>query len=57
MFTVMLFMIAGFCLGLVLRRKRMPFIARFVTILVWLLLFLLGVEVWSAVSAASASRP
>ncbi len=45
MFTVMLFMIAGFCLGLVLRRKRMPFIARFVTILVWLLLFLLGVEV------------
>lgn len=45
MFTVMLFMIAGLCLGLALRKKRLPRISAVVTLLVWGLLFLLGVEV------------
>lgn len=45
MFTVMLFMIAGVSLGIALRRRRLPRISAIVTVLVWLLLFLLGVEV------------
>ena len=45
MFTVICLMLSGVVVGFLLRRWRMPFVSRVVTALVWVLLFLLGVEV------------
>lgn len=45
MFTVILIMLAGMALGYVLRAGRFVTVRRAVTVLVWVLLFLLGVEV------------
>ena len=45
MFTVVLIMIAGVVVGLVSRGRFTCFVSRVVTVLIWLLLFLLGVEV------------
>ena len=45
MFTVICLMLSGAVVGFLLRRWRMPFVSRVVTALVWVLLFLLGVEV------------
>lgn len=45
MFTVIIIMLAGMGLGYVLRAGRFAFVRCAVTVLVWLLLFLLGVEV------------
>lgn len=45
MFTVIGLMLTGMVAGFLLRRHRLKGIQRFITILIWLLLFLLGVEV------------
>lgn len=45
MFTVILVMLSGMLLGRLLRNRRMTFLPRVVMFLIWVLLFLLGVEV------------
>ncbi len=45
MFTVLSFMFIGIALGYLLRSKKIHFIHWVVTTLIWLLLFLLGLEV------------
>lgn len=45
MFTVIGFMLAGMLAGYVLRRKRLAVIQPAITVLIWALLYLLGVEV------------
>ena len=45
MFTVILVMLSGMLLGCLLRNRRMTFLPRVVMFLIWVLLFLLGVEV------------
>ncbi len=47
MFTVILFMIGGMCIGYLLRKKDLNSVHKIIIILIWLLLFLLGVEVGS----------
>ena len=47
MFLVLSFMLAGIAVGYLLRRKKISLIHRLVITLIWLLLFLLGVEVGS----------
>lgn len=45
MFTVIGIMFAGIGLGYLLRRRNLPGIQQGITLLIWLLLFLLGIEV------------
>ena len=45
MFTVIMCMLGGMLLGFLLRRRPMPWVQRVITALIWLLLFLLGIEV------------
>lgn len=45
MFTVIGFMFGGMCLGFLFRKRRLPQIDRLITVLIWMLLFLLGIEV------------
>lgn len=45
MFTIIGFMLSGMLLGFLLRKKQLSKISRVITILIWLLLFLLGIEV------------
>lgn len=45
MFTVILFMLCGIACGRLLRGRRQSFVQRAITFLIWLLLFLLGIEV------------
>lgn len=45
MFTVITCMLGGMLLGLLLRRRRLSGVQHAITALIWLLLFLLGVEV------------
>lgn len=45
MFTVIVIMLAGVALGYVLKAGRFVYVRRIVTVLIWVLLFLLGVEV------------
>ena len=45
MFTVIGIMFIGIGLGYILRRKSLPWINKAITALIWLLLFLLGIEV------------
>lgn len=45
MFTVILFMLSGILAGFLLRRRRLGAVHRLITVLIWVLLFLLGVEV------------
>ena len=45
MFTVIGIMFAGIGLGYLLRRQSLPWINKAITALIWLLLFLLGIEV------------
>lgn len=47
MFTVISLMLAGIAAGFLLRRHRLEAVRRLVTVLIWLLLFLLGWEVGS----------
>ncbi len=45
MFTVIGLMFGGMCIGFLLRKKRFTWIHSAITALIWILLFLLGVEV------------
>ena len=45
MFTVIGFMLGGMCVGFLLRNRRLPQTNRIITVLIWVLLFLLGIEV------------
>ena len=45
MFTVIGIMFVGIGLGYLLRRQSLPWINKAITALIWLLLFLLGIEV------------
>lgn len=45
MFTVIGIMFAGIGLGYLMRRQNLPWINNVITALIWLLLFLLGIEV------------
>ena len=45
MFIVIACMIAGIVVGYLLRQRRLRFIHRLILILIWLLLFMLGLEV------------
>ena len=45
MFIVILFMMAGILTGFIFRKKKFRFINAIILTLIWLLLFLLGVEV------------
>ena len=45
MFTVIGIMFAGIGIGYLTRRNALPFINKTITVLIWLLLFLLGIEV------------
>ena len=45
MFTVISLMLAGMAAGFLLRRRRLGGVRRVVTVLIWALLFLLGIEV------------
>jgi len=45
MFVVLLFMFAGIITGYLLRKWKFSFVNRVILTLIWLLLFLLGVEV------------
>ena len=47
MFTVILLMLAGVILGFSIRKYPLKSINKFITTLIWLLLFILGVEVGS----------
>lgn len=45
MFTVIGFMLGGICIGFAFRNRRLPQVDKFTTVLIWMLLFLLGIEV------------
>lgn len=45
MFTIILLMLTGMLAGYLLRRKRLTGIHKIITLLIWLLLFMLGNEV------------
>ncbi len=45
MFTVIGIMFIGIAVGYISRRQSIPWINRIITALIWLLLFLLGIEV------------
>ena len=45
MFTVIGIMFIGIGIGYLIRQKALPWINRAITFLIWLLLFLLGIEV------------
>lgn len=47
MFVVILVMMSGVLAGRLLRRRRLDFLPRVVMFFIWVLLFLLGVEVGS----------
>ena len=45
MYTVLFFIVAGIVTGYLFRKQKIGFINRLITLLIWLLLFILGVEV------------
>lgn len=45
MFTVMLVMVIGILTGWMFRGRKLPFLSKVINVLIWVLLFLLGVEV------------
>lgn len=47
MYTIIGLMFIGMLFGLLMRKQRLSGIHRIITLLIWLLLFLLGVEVGS----------
>lgn len=44
-FIIVALMLSGVLLGYAAKRRRIHFVRRMITLLIWLLLFLLGVEV------------
>lgn len=47
MFTIIGLMLTGMCLGFLLRKKKLSRIHSLITLLIWTLLFLLGIDVGS----------
>lgn len=47
MFTIILVMGFGILLGWLFRKRKLPFLGKVINVLIWVLLFLLGVEVGS----------
>jgi len=47
MLKVVVIMLSGVAAGLLFRKHRMPWIQKIITVLIWLLLFSLGLEVGS----------
>ena len=47
MFTLIGLMLAGMLLGFLLRKRQLSVISKAITSLIWMLLFLLGIEVGS----------
>lgn len=47
MLKIVMIMLCGIGTGYLLRNKKMSFIGRIITVLIWVLLFLLGIEVGS----------
>lgn len=47
MFIVIGLMLGGICLGYLFRRNEWKWIGKIITMLIWILLFLLGIEVGS----------
>ena len=47
MLKIVMIMLCGIGTGYLLRNKKMSFIGRVITALIWVLLFLLGIEVGS----------
>lgn len=47
MFKVIGLMLAGICIGFLIRKKRITPIHNIITVLIWVLLFILGIEVGS----------
>lgn len=47
MFTIILIMASGIGLGWLLRGRKLPFFGKLTNVLIWVLLFLLGIEVGS----------
>ena len=47
MLIVVSLMLCGIAVGYMLRNKNMRIVSRIITVLIWLLLFLLGIEVGS----------
>lgn len=45
MFTVIGLMLGGMCIGFLLRKQELSWIHKIITVLIWVLLFLLGIEV------------
>lgn len=45
MFTIIGLMLTGMLLGFLLRNQKLSWIHRIITVLIWLLLFLLGIDV------------
>lgn len=45
MYTVLFFILAGIGTGYLFRKQKISFVNQFITILIWLLLFMLGLEV------------
>lgn len=45
MLKIVAIMLGGMAVGFMLRRRRMPWITAVITVLIWLLLFFLGVDV------------
>ncbi len=47
MFKVLALMILGIGVGYIFRKKNLSFISKVITVLIWILLFVLGLEVGS----------
>ena len=47
MFKVLALMILGIGVGYIFRKRNLSFISRLITLLIWILLFVLGLEVGS----------
>lgn len=45
MFTIIGLMLAGMLFGFLLRKQKLSWIHKVITVLIWLLLFLLGIDV------------
>lgn len=45
MLTIILFMATGILIGKILRKHNLSFLSKIINVLIWALLFLLGVEV------------
>ncbi len=57
MFTIIGLMLTGMLLGYLLRKRDLKKIHQIITLLIWLLLFILGIEVGSKSKSSRGSIP